>query len=232
MSDELVSSIRELLSTCSADQKRLIFSDLRKEVPIHEFEHVIGAPAEMILEAVHRAPELTRRMLRGVIADAAFRQFVIPPLLGKGWKDVTPEGSFNEVKRESQSCAMERSTASRTTSLLLKRRRPVQATTLINKKPAHTDTVSSIFWLFPCSPTRSFGIVICSLFRGGCFLARTNQNLQHCSLYLCCPTGFGQTIYRLLLTGFELMTTGKVCLSLNGLPVNDRTIRDSGPCQA
>jgi len=94
MSDELVSSIRELLSTCSADQKRLIFSDLRKEVSIHEFEHVIGAPAEMILEAVHRAPELTRRMLRGVIADAAFRQFVIPPLLDEGWKDVTPPGNF------------------------------------------------------------------------------------------------------------------------------------------
>jgi hypothetical protein len=94
MSDELISSIRELLSACSADQKRLIFADLRKEVLIHEFEHVIGAPAEMILEAVHRAPELTRRMLRGVIADAAFRQFVIPPLLDKGWKDSTPHGNF------------------------------------------------------------------------------------------------------------------------------------------
>jgi len=94
MSDELVSSIRELISKCTAHQKCIIFSDLRKEVPVHEFEHVIGAPAEMILEAVHRAPELTRRMLRGVIADAAFRQFVIPPLLDEGWQDITPEGNY------------------------------------------------------------------------------------------------------------------------------------------
>ncbi len=48
----------------------------------------------MILEAVHRAPELTRRMLRGVIADAAFRQFAVLPLADSGWRDVTPDGNF------------------------------------------------------------------------------------------------------------------------------------------
>jgi hypothetical protein len=94
MPDNLVSSIRGLLSACSESQKREIFTELRSEMLIHEFENVIGAPAEMILEAVHRAPELTRRMLRGVIADAAFRQFVIPPLIAKGWSDSTPEGNF------------------------------------------------------------------------------------------------------------------------------------------
>ncbi len=48
----------------------------------------------MILEALHRAPELTRRMLRGVIADAAFRTFVVPAAESHGWRDVTPEGNF------------------------------------------------------------------------------------------------------------------------------------------
>ena len=48
----------------------------------------------MILEAVHRAPELTRRMLRGVIADAAFRQFAVSKLARSGWRDVTPVGNF------------------------------------------------------------------------------------------------------------------------------------------
>jgi hypothetical protein len=49
----------------------------------------------MILEAVHRAPELTRRMLRGVIADAAFRTFVVPAIAPYGWRDVTPVGNFS-----------------------------------------------------------------------------------------------------------------------------------------
>lgn len=86
--------IRELLKRCNADEQRLILHELRKLHPIHEFEQVIGAPAEMILEAVHRAPELTRRMLRGVIADAAFRTFIVPVLQPHGWKDVTAEGNF------------------------------------------------------------------------------------------------------------------------------------------
>lgn len=34
-------------------------------------------------------------MLRGVIADAAFAQQVVPRLLERGWRDVMPEGNFS-----------------------------------------------------------------------------------------------------------------------------------------
>lgn len=94
MSDAALASIRELLATCSIEEQLILFRELRARHLIHEFEEIIGAPAEMILEAVHRAPELTRRMLRGVIADAAFRQHVVRPLDAIGWRDVTPPGNF------------------------------------------------------------------------------------------------------------------------------------------
>ena len=94
MSEVSLAAIRDLLAQCTAEELAEIFRDLRKRHRIHEFEDVIGAPAEMILEAVHRAPELTRRMLRGVIADAAFRQFTVAELLMRGWNDVTPEGNY------------------------------------------------------------------------------------------------------------------------------------------
>jgi hypothetical protein len=94
MSDTDLSIIRELLARCSVEERATLFRELRSTNQIHEFEAVIGAPAEMILEAVHRAPELTRRMLRGVIADAAFRTFVVPGVALHGWRDVTPEGNF------------------------------------------------------------------------------------------------------------------------------------------
>lgn len=94
MSDARLSAIRELLAQCSPEDMATVFRELRAIHQIHEFESVIGAPAEMILEAVHRAPELTRRMLRGVIADAAFRTFVIASLEPHGWHNVTPEGNF------------------------------------------------------------------------------------------------------------------------------------------
>lgn len=94
MSEATLAAIRDLIAQCSAEEQAALFQELRARHLIHEFEEVIGAPAEMILEAVHRAPELTRRMLRGVIADAAFRQFAIPPLAAAGWRDVTPVGNF------------------------------------------------------------------------------------------------------------------------------------------
>lgn len=94
MSSALLDAIRELLLKCSPEDEATLFRELRARHLIHEFERVVGAPAEMILEAVHRAPELTRRMLRGVIADAAFRTFVVESLEAYGWRDVTPEGNF------------------------------------------------------------------------------------------------------------------------------------------
>jgi hypothetical protein len=94
MSEATLVAIRELLATCSVEEREVLFRELRARHLIHEFEEVIGAPAEMILEAVHRAPELTRRMLRGVIADAAFRQHVVRSIDVFGWRDITPPGNF------------------------------------------------------------------------------------------------------------------------------------------
>lgn len=94
MSSATLDAIRQLLGQCSPEEEAVLFREMRARHLIHEFERVIGAPAEMILEAVHRAPELTRRMLRGVIADAAFRTFVVPSVAPHGWRDVTPEGNF------------------------------------------------------------------------------------------------------------------------------------------
>jgi hypothetical protein len=93
MSEDSVEEIRSLLARCSVEERQMIFNELRSEHQIHPYEAMVGAPAEMILEAVYRAPELTRRMLRGVIADAAFRTFAMAKLVQAGWKDVTPDGN-------------------------------------------------------------------------------------------------------------------------------------------
>lgn len=94
MADQDLDAIRQLLERCSADERHALFREMADSHNIHEYEKIVGAPAEMILEAIHRAPELTRRMLRGVIADAAFAKFIVPGLAKTGWTDVTPEGNF------------------------------------------------------------------------------------------------------------------------------------------
>jgi hypothetical protein len=94
MSDHVALKISEILEQCNDEERKALFLALRANHQIHELEAVFGAPAEVILEAIHRAPELTRRMLRGVIADAAFARFTVPMLAEHGWRDVTPPGNF------------------------------------------------------------------------------------------------------------------------------------------
>lgn len=95
MAEGDLETIQLLLTRCTDDERRIVFEDLRRTIRLHRLEIDFSAPAEVILEAIHRAPELTRRMLRGVIADAAFATIVVPSLAKAGWRDVTPEGNHS-----------------------------------------------------------------------------------------------------------------------------------------
>jgi hypothetical protein len=86
-----VREIRRLLSQCTAKQRRQVFDELRQSVELHPFETSINAKAEIILEALHRAPELTTRMFRGILGEATFAVTVAPAIIG--WKDETPPGN-------------------------------------------------------------------------------------------------------------------------------------------
>ncbi|MGH8557127.1 MAG: hypothetical protein ACRESZ_06620 [Methylococcales bacterium] len=52
----------------------------------------MGAPAEVILEAISRSSDLTKRGVRGVIAEAIFKVEVVDEL--ENWHDVTPDGDY------------------------------------------------------------------------------------------------------------------------------------------
>lgn len=79
------------LTMCSEASRATLIEEMRVK---HPYEEQMKAPADVIMEAIHRAPELTRRMLRGVIADAAFAKYVVPAVSQQGLKDVTPVGNF------------------------------------------------------------------------------------------------------------------------------------------
>lgn len=82
--------IEHLLAQCTVEQRRRIFERLRTEFPIHPLEAKLNAQAEIILEAIARASDLTLRGIRGVIAEAAFATDVVARL--QGWRDLTPPG--------------------------------------------------------------------------------------------------------------------------------------------
>lgn len=88
----MIDRIRALLAECSDAERRLIFRELRATIAIHSFEDRMNAKAEVILEALDRAGDLTLRGIRGIIGEATFVREVVPTLVG--WKDVTPLGNL------------------------------------------------------------------------------------------------------------------------------------------
>lgn len=91
--EEIVSQILELLKHCSVQQREVIFQHLRKEFKIHPIESKLNIEAEIILEAINKDEKgLTLRMIRGVIAEAAFDIEVVKKL--KNWKNETPQGDL------------------------------------------------------------------------------------------------------------------------------------------
>ncbi|MFA4835595.1 MAG: hypothetical protein WC749_05970 [Dehalococcoidia bacterium] len=83
--------IKQLLSKCSQQERRQIFEYLRAEFPIHPIEAELNTQAEVILEAIHRASDLTQRGVRGVIAEAAFEMAVVKQL--NGWNNLPGVGN-------------------------------------------------------------------------------------------------------------------------------------------
>jgi hypothetical protein len=85
-----VDEIKTLLDNCSEEEQGLLFQYLRRKFLIHPLEKQFNAPAELILESISRSPDITQRGVRGIIAEAAFKQYVIDNLAG--WQDITPAG--------------------------------------------------------------------------------------------------------------------------------------------
>jgi hypothetical protein len=87
-----VDDIKALLSQCTDAERLEVFKLLRRDFHIHPFENALNTCAEVILEAISKAPDLTIRGVRGIIAEASFIVEVVGPLLDKGWTDTTPKG--------------------------------------------------------------------------------------------------------------------------------------------
>ena len=86
-----VDQLKALLDKSSEEQRRKLFQYLRKDIPIHPIEEQLNCSAEIILEAIARASDLTLRGIRGIIAEASFKYEVLDKL--KGWKDITPDSN-------------------------------------------------------------------------------------------------------------------------------------------
>lgn len=98
--DPIVERIKRLLARHDDIERRELLRQLRDQYPIHPLEAKLDAPAEIILEAIDRSGDLTVRMIRGVIAEAAFDAYVVQKLAGWQSLEFSGDQAFDFLLKE------------------------------------------------------------------------------------------------------------------------------------
>lgn len=85
-----IAEIKRLIDQCNDEHCADILRYVRQRVDIHPLEKQLNCKAEIILESIARAADITVRGIRGIITEVAFKQEIIDPLAL--WKDVATVG--------------------------------------------------------------------------------------------------------------------------------------------
>jgi hypothetical protein len=86
----ILSEIEHLVTLLSLEEKRRLIERLRIEVGVHPLEEEWHTNAEVIMNAINKSSDLTKRGIRGILAEASLGTYVIENM--EGWKDITPVG--------------------------------------------------------------------------------------------------------------------------------------------
>ncbi len=89
--NESLATIKKLVNECSADERRALKIYLDNLLP-HPLETEWGIDSNTILSAIRRSSDLTKRGVRGIIAEAVFENEVIPGMAASGWKPTMIDG--------------------------------------------------------------------------------------------------------------------------------------------
>jgi hypothetical protein len=78
--------LRRQIDQCTNGERDILFDYLKTKLPRHPLEEEWGVNAEIILSAISRSSDLTKRGVRGIIAEAVFERQTLANL--KGWEAV------------------------------------------------------------------------------------------------------------------------------------------------
>ncbi|MGH9596850.1 MAG: hypothetical protein ACRD3K_08650, partial [Edaphobacter sp.] len=71
-----VDGAKEAIEECSDEEKRVLRQFIQKLAP-HEIERKWGVSADVILDAIEKSSDLTKRGLRGILAESIFETDII-----------------------------------------------------------------------------------------------------------------------------------------------------------
>jgi hypothetical protein len=91
--NESLDDLKRLLDGCSAEELLTLFDHVKERLPQHPQEKEWGVSADVILSAIARSTDLTKRGVRGIIAEAIFESHTLAGL--KGWESVNVVGDHS-----------------------------------------------------------------------------------------------------------------------------------------
>ena len=81
---EFLEAAKQSINACTNEELVILLEVLRGRLPQHSLEREWGVGAEIILSAISRSSDLTKRGVRGIIAEAIFERNVLGRL--RGWE--------------------------------------------------------------------------------------------------------------------------------------------------
>ncbi len=91
---ESLETIKKLIDECTPEQRQILSSYIRSYLQ-HPLEREWGIDADTILTAIRRSSDLTKRGVRGIIAEAVFVGDVLPTLAASGWHGAEIAGDLS-----------------------------------------------------------------------------------------------------------------------------------------
>jgi hypothetical protein len=91
---ESLEEIKEYIERCSEEDRQALKQYLVTHSP-HPLETEWGIDGHTILSAISRASDLTRRGMRGIIAEAVFETEVLRDIAATGWRPEKLEGDLS-----------------------------------------------------------------------------------------------------------------------------------------
>ena len=80
--NESINRIKRLLDACTDEERASVLDYLKERHPEHPLEAEWGVSADVILSAISRSNDLTKRGIRGIIAEAIFERHTLSRLVG------------------------------------------------------------------------------------------------------------------------------------------------------
>jgi hypothetical protein len=104
---ESLENLKRLVGECSTEEQSALLDYLKARLPEHPLEKEWGVGADVILGAISRSSDLTRRGVRGIIAEAIFERNTLAAL--KGWDAVrfTDDRPYDFLIRSTSPAATE-----------------------------------------------------------------------------------------------------------------------------